>query len=102
MNRLLRRLLAAPVVVGMTCAVFAYADAPPDTQEWFRGQNQPVAPNHAANLAGQGGADFGGGANIPPPPAQVQQPQAHANHMSPVSDFPDDQVHDWVVANARY
>jgi len=86
--------------VGMTCAAFAYADAPPDTQEWFRGQNQPIAPNHAANLAGQGGADFGGPANVPPP-AQVQPPPMQPHH-APVSDFPDEQVHDWVVANARY
>jgi len=103
MNRLFRRLLSAQLFVAVSFASFAYADAPPDTQEWFRGQNPTITPNHAANLAGQGGADFGG-ANVPPPPAQVQQqqPPMHVNHTEPVSDFPDDQVHDWVVANARY
>ena len=101
MNRLHRRLLAAPVLMGIGYGAFALAaDAPPDTQEWFRGQNQPVTPNHAANLAGQGGADFGGGANVPPPPPPLQPMQVR--HNEPVSDFPDDQVHDWVVANARY
>jgi hypothetical protein len=81
----------------MTCTPLAFAGDPPpvDSQEWFRGQNPPLAPNRAANLAGQGGADFG--PNGPPPPAQ----RASARN-TPVSDFPDDQVHDWVVANARY
>jgi hypothetical protein len=98
MTQLYRRLLAAPLFVGMSFASFAYADAPPDTQEWFRGQNQTIAPNRAANLAGQGGADFGGGPATPPPPL----PPAHGHRGQPASDFPDDQVHDWVVANARY
>ncbi len=105
MNRFTCRLLSAPFLVGIGCAAFAVAaDAPPDTQEWFRGQNQTLTPNHAANLAGQGGADFGGngaGNNVPPP-AQVQQPPMQVRHNAPVSDFPDDQVHDWVVANARW
>jgi len=104
MNRLFSRLLTVPVFAGVTCAAFAFADAPPDTQEWFRGQNQTIAPNHgAANLAGQGGADFGGPAAPPPglQPRQQPQPQVQVHRLS-VSDFPDDQVHDWVVANARY
>lgn len=110
MNRLQHRLLVAPVFFGLFCAgVSVAADAPSPagpagTQEWFRGQNPPLAPSGAgrvANLNGQGGADFGpgGGAMPPAPPPMAGAPMGR---RAPVSDFPDDQVHDWVVANARY
>jgi hypothetical protein len=87
MNRLFNPLCAAPIFLGMICGFTLAADAPPGTQEWFRGQNPPMTPPAPST------GDFGQ-TNVPP---GNRAAQAAAG-----SDFPTDQMHDWVVANAQY
>jgi hypothetical protein len=101
MNRLLNPLYATPVFLGMICAGFSLAaDAPPGTQEWYRGQNAPMTPPNTAPFL-NGGTDFGQN-NVPPPPSNPPVANRGAQGGMGASDFPIDQVHDWVVANARY
>lgn len=91
MNRLFNPLCAAPIFVGMLCCGWSLAaDAPPGTQEWFRGQNTPMTPPPAQG----GGADFGQ-PNVPPMARLPQQ-------QNTGSDFPGDLAHDWVIASARF
>jgi hypothetical protein len=89
----------ASMVLGMalTGARAASADAPSD-QDWFRGQ--PVRPAGDVGPANNGGRDFD------QPPTQVAPPIAPNNPRQNTagqgqSDFPDDAVHDWVIATAR-
>ena len=89
-----KSVLLAPAFLGTVFAgVCGAADTrPSDGDQWFRGQTLRPDDRPAPN-ATSAGRDFGG-----PPPQMAQQPPA-AEY--PTSDFPDDQVHDWVVASAR-
>jgi hypothetical protein len=74
----------------------AAADSPSD-HDWFRGQS--VRP------AGEAGAEANGaGRDFDQPGAQVAPPMAQNNgrqNSTGQSDFPEDSMHDWVVASAR-
>ena len=74
--------LAAFVLSGAT---LAKADAPRNN-DWSNRNN--------AATAQQAPGDFGG-QNAPPP-------QSGSRSRSSASDFPEDPVHDWVLANARW
>lgn len=92
MNRLFNPLCAAPIFMGMLCCGWSLAaDAPPGTQEWFRGQNPPMTPPPAPS------GDFGQ-SNVPNLPPVTRLPQ----QQNTGSDFPGDLAHDWVIANARF
>lgn len=90
-------LIAAPMVLGMVFSGFGTAARGADAAqggEWFRGQTVrpsadtvPSGPN-----ANGGGRDFG----QPPQPAGAQPAVQNAP-----GDFPQDALHDWVVATAR-
>ena len=90
MDWLHKPLVAAAAVLGlMLSGNCLAADTRPANGDWFRnrGAMRPPGPDDA-NAPDRGGRDFG-----QPPPG-----------MGPGgagSDFPDDQVHDWVVASAR-
>ena len=87
----------APIFLGTVfTGVCGAADTrPSDGDQWFRGQTLRPEDRPAGNDA-SAGRDFGG------PPPRMAQPPAPANQGPyAASDFPDDQVHDWVVASAR-
>lgn len=88
MARLRSAQLVAPAALGLllsgTCLA---ADTRPTNGDWYRGQPATRPPGQE-NAPPTGGRDFG------PPPAMP--PGAYGG-----SDFPDDQVQDWVVASAR-
>jgi hypothetical protein len=74
----------------------AAADSPSE-RDWFRGQ----AVRPAGDAGGEANA---GGRDFDQPGAQVAPPMAQNNgrqNSTAQSDFPDDPVHDWVVASAR-
>ena len=87
-----KSLLLAPIFVGtLGAAVCSAADTrPSDGDQWFRGQTVRPSGNDTSV-----GRDFGG------PPPQMAQPPAPAAPGPYASDFPDDEVHDWVMASAR-
>jgi hypothetical protein len=99
MKRPFNSLLAAPALLIFSGTFALAADAPPGTQEWFRGQNSTITPPPPQS----GGTDFGqqGGA-VPVPPANQHAPNPGMQAGNNSTDFPGDQVHDWVVASARY
>jgi hypothetical protein len=89
-------LIAAPMVMGIVLGglcVTARADGP--NGDWFRGQT--VRPDTAPQGPGaaNAGRDFGQAPAANGPMGNGQQ----AGGMQ--SDFPQDPVHDWVVATAR-
>ena len=102
MARLRSPAVMAPMFVGtamflgtLGAGVGLGADTRPSSsdQEWFR--DQPVRPpQDGGNPATSVGRDFG------PAAAPMPAPAAAANAAN-TSDFPDDEVHDWVVASAR-
>jgi hypothetical protein len=89
------------MVVGLAVAgTGGVAAADAAEQDWFRGQ-----PVHPANDVGAGGAggmpgnagrDFGQPQVAPPFNGPGPQQNGYGR-----SDFPEDQIHDWVVASAR-
>ena len=87
-----KSLLVAPIFIGtFGAAVCSAADTrPSDGDQWFRGQT--IRPSGSDTSTGR---DFGG------PPPQMVQPPAPAAPGPYASDFPDDEVHDWVMARAR-
>ena len=102
MNRMRLALLAMTATMGGTLAGIIRADAP-QSQDWFRNQNQPLTPPPPPNQ--NGGADFGQTGGPPPPPMNQGPGPGRMIPSGPnanVSDFPQDPVHDWVVAHARY
>ena len=88
MTWLHKQLLVVPASMGAFLAGLFIANAPARGDEWF--QDQAVRPPTTQP----------GGREMPPPvgppPVMAGQPNA-----GPQSDFPDDQVHDWVAASAR-
>lgn len=92
-----KSLLVAPIVLGaLGTTVCGAADTrPSEGDQWFRGQTVRPQDRPAGNDTSVG-RDFGG------PPPQMAQPPAPLNPgPSAASDFPDDEVHDWVMASAR-
>ena len=94
MRPLRKPLVAAPMVMGMILAGFADLSRAQQAGggEWFR--DQPVGPN-TAPAPNQPGRDFGQQPAQPGPMGNIQ------GYGAGQSDFPIDQVHDWVVASAR-
>lgn len=92
MTRLQRRLISAGAFLGMFTVgpIALLAQTAPSTgQDWFRGSSPALAPTQG---------DFNPQTSAPPPPAPMPQ---RANTRNSGSDFPEDTVHDWVMANAR-
>jgi hypothetical protein len=89
--RLLRMPLIAMVVGGgtMLAGMWGTASAAPGDPEWFR--SSTIQPN--------GGREFGQPQTQVPPPAAM--PPGNGQNGAAQNDFPDDTVHDWVVASAR-
>jgi hypothetical protein len=98
----------APMMLGAVLTGFGQtsrADAPAAGQDWFRNQptraadTAPAAPGPAGNP----GADFAQNAppQVAPPPFAPGGNNAQQQNGGPQSDFPQDEVHDWVVASAR-
>ena len=95
-----KRLWVAPMLVGVICAgVCRAADTRP-SDEWFRNPGAPPPNTGAPGENGQtsSGRDFGGPPRMPPPNMlpTAAPPSAYSG-----SDFPDDEVHDWVMATVR-
>jgi len=65
-------------------------------QDWFRGETVRPTEVAMADAPPATGRDF----NPPPPPAAPPRRMGPGGAQAQ-SDFPDDQVHDWVMANAR-
>jgi hypothetical protein len=85
------QIAAAIAAMALSSATSARADVT-NGNDWFRGANGAMTPQ-----AQQMGGDFGP-QNGPPPPQQ----QSSSRSRSSASDFPDDAVHDWVLASARW
>ena len=96
MSRLLNPMVVVPMIVGMfgIAASSGATEANPASQEWFQGQ--PMRPVDPPPGVMGGGQDFG-----QRPGPRPMGPGGAGGPNAGISDFPDDQIHDWVVANAR-
>lgn len=92
-----KSLLVAPIVLGAWGAPLSGAadTRPSNGDQWFRGQTVRPQDRPAGNDTSVG-RDFGG-----PPPQVAPPPPPAAPGPYAGSDFPDDEVHDWVMASAR-
>ena len=95
MSRFPCPLVVAPMFLGLLFvgSGLAAETRPAEDQDWFR--DQPMRPP-GVQAGGAAGRDFGQPVGPPPGPSTAAPPGAYGGN-----DFPDDEVHDWVVASAR-
>jgi len=96
--RMPRSMASIVVGLGLTAMGTAAAADAPTGPDWFR--PQPVQPaSDPATAPANSGRDFGQPLlPVAPPPFAAGGPQQNGANRS---DFPEDPVHDWVVASAR-
>ena len=83
----------APALVGLILAgACGFATSASAAEDWFRPAGAPGPETAPAQAGGQ---DYGQPVTPPAAPPQM------APNNQRQSDFPSDQVHDWVVASAR-
>jgi hypothetical protein len=103
MTWLRNSLAVAPMLMGMVFTGVCSAAGAQTDNDWFQGRSvRPADTAPAGNGQGpgmglMGGRDFGHGL----PPQNIAPPAGFQGNQAGQSDFPADQLQDWVMATAR-